>query len=279
MLLLFLVSHAVSRRFESNITYKDEISMRLSGYDEAFLIFDPGEALMMVEWEDAIITFDIGSESARITKYDEYSFFAFKDKTNVTINFHSPISFFTLPSPYMKSTDGADLYVTNIENNEIKINTYTKKDIYLSAYSPYDLYAEFATKSGLVKSKFTLYYYTDSPQNTSNVTLVDFSEINYLSIFQSEGSGQLKGELEINSTQSYTPTVPTSIHLEFTKVSNQNTPYFSGNDAYKGSFEAKTQKKILDFNQNQYVFISHDLKPHLYSVYVNNSKGEIVQIN
>lgn len=275
MLLLFLVSHAVSRRFERNITYKDEISMRLSGYDEAFLIFDPGEALMMVEWEDAIITFDIGSESAKITKYDEYSFFTFKDKTNVTINFHSPISFFTLPSPYKKSSDGAYLYISNIENNEINI-PYTRKDIYLSAYSPYDLYAEFEKK---YSGKFTFYYYTDSPQNTTNVTLVDFSEINYLSIFQSEGLGQLRGSLEINSTQSYMPTVPTSIRLSFNSVKQDTDCFPKNNNAYKGSFESYTTTNILDFNRNEYVFISHDLKPQLYSIYVNNSKGEILQLN
>lgn len=107
---------------------------------------------------------------------------------------------------------------------------------------------------------------------------VNLSDINYVTIFQSR-YGSLSGTFELNNLLSYSPTIPTCISLTFNSINSQIN-YYDGNKAYGGSYLNNTNiyKNLLEFNQSEYVFISHNFSPDDYNLFVNNSKSEVIEI-
>lgn len=273
MLLLFIIQ-VLSKRYNQVINFKESgFVSDISGYDEIFIEIEGGESLMMVEWEDAVLTIDIPNEdmfNVQFTKNFGYSLFTFKDSATVLINFKKPVSYFYFYCPVHQSNKPIQ-YVSNVNRANLNIGTFSS-DVYVQALGPYTLSSSL-TKSG--KGDYVLYY-GDNKQTTS-VTNVYISDLVSISCFHNSASATIKGQITMISQATFKPTVQTSIILEYENAYDRNI--VKGNMAYGGYNDDNTITTTFEkVYQKQYLLISNDMNKESYYVYVRNVDGDYVQI-
>lgn len=279
MLYFLLIYCTKSLRFsytiqQGNVGY----AQSLKSYNEAFLTFPAGEALMMVEWEDAILSLSIPSaniENLQFSKHSGYSLFTFKNAGTALITFKTDISFFYFSAPYM-STGAALQYITNYKSNALRLNT--DYEIYIGAFGKYNVDASLSTNK-----KGGLYiYYTNAWKEHDNVESIHLQDVSDISILRNaKNEIKYQGTINFDCTFTFTPSVPTKVQLKYGKVQS-NQYLFNGNNAYGGNEADESGKSIQlnVLNQRQFMIIHNRiLVVRSYQLYIRIDGGEYQQIN
>lgn len=137
-MLLFFVIHILSTRYNQNVHFKESGYVSgINGYDEIFLEIEAGESLMMVEWEDAVLTINIPDAemlNVQFTKDFGYSLFTFKNDATILMNFKKPVSYYYFYCPVHQNSKPIQ-YISNVNVATLKVGT-TNQDVYVQILGP-----------------------------------------------------------------------------------------------------------------------------------------------
>ena len=140
MILLLYISFAASTIFRAKVDVGAKQFFQIpDGYHEASITLQAGTALMMVEWDNAIMNIIIGSQrKITITKDLGYSLFTFKDGAIVNLEFPGKCSYYGFSAPKSSSIAGAIIHSSNLQKEEITVEK-NNRNIYMNSVGVYKL--------------------------------------------------------------------------------------------------------------------------------------------
>ena len=255
----------------------------IQGYDRAVLTVPAGKGLMMVEWDDAILTISvpkISQKQAKLTKHSGFSVFLFSQPASIDIMFHSQLSYSIFTCPTVYSLDGALQLISNFAKNEIKIGK-TSSDIYFKIFDDFDMSGNLK-KSGVGSAK--LIYNKDSNWiETKDINSFNLNNLRAYAIVSPSGIVTVEGQVNLYSKYQVNPTVPTYVNLEIDGTIKENQNNYKETIAYGGSGK---ESKSMTFNSlvnTQYVTISNNIENskyyYLYAKDINGNYKLIDQNN
>lgn len=260
MLFLYLLASVSSRSHTATIEAGDHGYTTIpDSYNEANLHIKAGEGLMMVEWKDAVLTISIpsiGIEDQQFYNSLGYSLFTFKNDADIIIKFNSQISYFYFPGPYLK-TNGAYQFISNINSNEFRVNT--NLELYFGTFGSYDLSTSLSINGG---NGHVIYCQEKDWIDKDFIRSLDLKNIKFLSVLQNtRNTLMLSGSVYIDSKESYTPTVPTRVALEYGKIET-NEKKINENMAFGGDVANNNGKsnKLIDLYNMHYITLISDMK-------------------
>ncbi|KAK8850004.1 hypothetical protein M9Y10_018599 [Tritrichomonas musculus] len=276
MLLFIIASTAISTTFKYNYEFGLFHDVTLEDpYDRALFTLPAGEGLMMVDWEDAILSISvpgISQKNALLTKHSGFSVFLFDKDASIDIIFHKKMSFSVFCCPYLESSDGAKQFISNYAKNEIGLNT--GRDVYFKVFKNYDMSGSLST-SALTTAE--LIYFTNNNQyNTKNLKNINLQNLGNHALFSVVGFGELKGTLYLNCKPEFNPTVPTLVELNIDGKIKQNKNNYKQTIAYGGTSSKGDAKQMTfsDVVNTQYVTISNNIENYnYYYLYAKDKDG------
>lgn len=266
MILLLYISFAASTIFRAKVDVGAKQFFQIpDGYHEASITLQAGTALMMVEWDNAIMNIIIGSQrKITITKDLGYSLFTFKDGAIVNLEFPGKCSYYGFSAPKSSSIAGAIIHASNLQKEEITVEK-NNRNIYLNSVGVYKLSTDLNTECSLFQSSILSYKSNDVWLETSDYDSLNLDSVEDTATFYMGGC-ITQGKLNIESKEGLTPTVPTMINIEFKKTDDKTN--FAENMAYGGYGNTEISEKIEDLAYYKYVFIenciSNSKDNHLY---------------
>lgn len=200
---LLLVFQIASKTYTAEISSNENGYIKIPNeYNRADISIAAGQALMLVEWEDAFIEITIPGNKVNLTKASGLSFFTFKDEAEIHMEFISGVSFFHFPYKWLRSD--WKFYVTNVKNDRFVPDT-NENGYHLFHNKPYNLYirAENDCNYALSYNSKTFYYYSDHSITgiTGMSSISDFRCPSGLSV-------------SFSNNEDFTPTVPTTFNSD-----------------------------------------------------------------
>lgn len=264
MLVLLLTSLVASADITSNFKNTQMYFGTLdpAQYHSANFNFEEKTSLMMVEWDDAVLsitTETLGNKPVLLTKHSGVSFFTFSTSAKVHLEFSSSkVSYYVVPFAETSSTGvtSHNQQFSNLEKIEVQVqdpNLYG--DIFISAFGQYKVKGQLYINSNQCSDQIYFQYHTENDQSlqiNNNIGSVEVSNAVGISSFKM-GKCPREGSILIQCSQSFTPTVPTSVNINY-PASQKN---FDGDKAHGGINDNKKAISISDLKKYQYILIKN----------------------
>lgn len=276
ILFCFFVSITISRTYQHDYQFNDLSDVKLiQGYNRALLTVPAGKGLMMVEWDDAILSISvpkISQKKAKLTKHSGFSVFLFNQAASIDIMFHSQISYSIFTCPTVYSLDGALQLISNFAKNELTI-VKTSSDIYFKIFDDFDMSGNLK-KSGVGSAKL-IYNKDNNWIETKDISSFNLNDLRAYAIVSPSGLVTVEGKVNLYSKYQVNPTVPTYVNLAIEGTIKENQNNYKETIAYGGSGK---ESKSMTFNSlvnTQYVTISNNIEnSRYYYLYAKDINGD-----
>lgn len=265
MLFLLIISQVLSETFTAEITFGEDKFYNVSNeYDGADLTISGGQALMLVDWTDSVVTFEWEENKRQNTvtfiKEVGHSFFVFKSQAKIHIDFKTEILFYTT-CMLNKNTDWRILY-NNMENNWYTIDT-SVSGYHLHSIKPFSV-SNHPTESDN-SCGFQYHFESKTGGRYGYFSIGPFSsDLAISNFFCSKGT-----QLSFHSEKSFSTTVPTIIDYPLDQIVDNND--VKSNLCFGGMYDGFKVEDMLYLSSYRYIFIKNNIgkKPDEYNLTVS----------
>lgn len=253
MLFLFLVTNILAAEYTVDFSNQDNMykfhQVSAKEYSSINIINTGGKALMLVEWDDAIVGFIFEQDRDNkyiITKDAGLSFFTFKDNVFVSMTFKSDVSFYAIPYDGIDTTYSL-VHINNYLSENFNIDqTNMTRGMNIYSVQPYNIGVNAKDCS------FSLYNSGQLRNQNPAIGLIGFSSIKGDSCNSGVGVS-----VSSDNLYQFNPTVPTVVET-FNNLLIENNNNFKNSRGYGGT--SSKFYDITDFNKYQYIFLKNEIK-------------------